>query len=285
MKKTLFRLRKSLFGEPAPRIAAIRLNGVIGPDGKFKQGINLQNVEPQLKEAFDMPGIKAVALIINSPGGSPVQSGLIVDYIRAMAKEKDIPVLAFTEDVAASGGYMLALAADEIYSHTVSIVGSIGVISAGFGFPALLEKLGVERRVYTAGERKAMLDSFAEEKESDITRLKEIQKDVHHYFKTMVIERRGKRLQSESEHLFSGDVFTGQEAVKLGLVDDLGDLRSVIRQKFGKKANIKWIGDKKQRLSKLIGLGGVRITNPMGNLPRDTISAMEERNFWSRFGL
>ncbi|WND03265.1 S49 family peptidase [Temperatibacter marinus] len=282
MRKILFALRSSIFGKPAPRVAALRLTGVIGPDGKFKQGINMTSVEPLLKEAFNISGLAAVALVINSPGGSPVQSGLIVDRIRAMATEKNVPILAFAEDVAASGGYMLALAADEIYCHPVSIIGSIGVISAGFGFPHLLEKMGIERRVYTAGDRKAMLDSFAEEKESDVSRLKEIHKEVHSFFKDMVLERRGKRLQSESEHLFSGDVFTGAEAVKLGLVDDIGDLRAVIKEKFGPKATIKWIGDKKPRLSKLVGLSaGIK----GATLPSEMISAVEEKSYWSRFGL
>lgn len=248
-------LRRSLFGEPAPKVAVLRLYGVIGAGGRFKQNLSLAALASQIEQAFTMGGLSAVAIMINSPGGSPVQSELIMKRIRAMAEEKDVPVLAFAEDVAASGGYMLALAGDEIYVNEASIIGSIGVISSGFGFKEAIGKLGIKRRLYTAGESKSMLDPFEDEKEEDITRLKEIQHEIHEHFKALVRGRRGKRLKGLRGKIFSGDVFTGLEAVKLGLVDGIGDARSVLKDRFGKKVKLKVIEEKKSRLGSLLSFG------------------------------
>jgi signal peptide peptidase SppA len=286
-----FGLKKSIFGEPAPKVAVIRLEGVIASGGgRFRSNLNLASVAEQIEQAFTMQGAKAVALLINSPGGSPVQAAMITDRIKAFADEKDIPVLAFAEDVAASGGYMIALAADEIYVNEASLVGSIGVISAGFGFQEAIKKVGVERRVYTAGESKSMLDSFSEQKEEDIARLREIQDEIHEFFKAMVRKRRGKRLKGLRGKIFSGDVFTGSEAIKLGLVDNIGDVRSVMRDRFGDKVTLKVVGEKKSRFGALLGLksdqsltkGGI---GKIEDLPAGLISAVEERMWWNKFGL
>ncbi|WP_373089205.1 S49 family peptidase, partial [Sneathiella sp.] len=226
------------FFDKSPLVAVIPLHGVIAPGGSKLRGenLNLAGLSTQIEAAFKTKGLSAVALVINSPGGSPVQSSLIFDYIRQLADEEDIMVYAFAEDVMASGGYWLSLCADEIYINKNSIVGSIGVISAGFGFPALLEKIGVERRLYSAGENKAKLDPFSPEKAEDIVWLKKIQEDIHENFKELVKTRRGERLKKRKDkELFSGDIWVGAKAVDLGLVDGIADLRSFMRGKFGDK--------------------------------------------------
>lgn len=285
--KFFFNLRKRFFGDAPPRVAVLRLYGVIAPSGRFKQNISLASQAALIENAFATPGLSAVALMINSPGGSPVQSSLICKRIRELAIEKDVPVLAFAEDVAASGGYMLALAGDEIFVNENSIVGSIGVVSSGFGFKDAIEKIGVERRLYTSGESKAMLDAFQDEKPEEVERLKEIQHDIHENFKKMVRDRRGKRLKGLRSRLFSGEVFTGTEAVKMGLADGIGDLRTILRARFGKKVKMKLYSEKQQRLGALLGFGGGSDSEygGMGDLPRGLISAVEERLFWNRFGL
>jgi len=289
--KFLFKLRRTVFGDPPPRVAVLPLYGVIAAGGRFKQSVNLAGFADRIDEAFSTPGLSAVALLINSPGGSPVQSALITKRIRDLAAEKHIPVLAFAEDVAASGGYMLALAGDEIYANESSLIGSIGVVSSGFGFTDAIAKIGVERRLYTAGESKAMLDSFSEEKEEDVARLREMQNEIHEHFKKMVRDRRGKRLKGLRGKIFSGEVFTGHEAVKLGLIDDLGDLRGVLRDRFGEKVKFQVLGEKKSRFGSLLGLkqsNDMRAGGSLGgmaDLPHAVISAVEERLFWNRFGL
>jgi len=287
ISKFIYSTRKSIFGEPAPRVAVIRLHGVIASGGRFKSNLNFAGVVDQIEAAFTMQGVKAVALSINSPGGSPVQAAMITDRIRALAEEKEIPVLAFTEDVAASGGYMIALAADDIYVHDASLVGSIGVISAGFGFNKAIEKLGVERRVYTAGESKSMLDPFKEESEEEVAKLRALQDEVHEYFKKMVRDRRGKRLKGLRGKIFSGDVFTGPEAVKLGLADGVGEMRTMMREKFGDKVQLKLVSEKKSRFGSLLGLEGRadRSIGKIEDIPHGFLSAVEERAWWNRFGL
>ena len=288
--KTFHKLRCAFLGDPPPLVAVVRLYGVIAPGKRFRSGLNLASLASQLESAFSLPGLAAVALQINSPGGSPVQSALITKRIRDLAREKHVPVLAFAEDVAASGGYMLALAGDEIYANESSIIGSIGVVSSGFGFTEAIKKLGIERRLYTAGESKAMLDAFQDEKAEDVERLKAIQGDIHEHFKSLVRERRGKRLKGLRTHIFSGDVFTGTDAVKQGLIDDIGDMRSVLRDRFGRKVRFRLVGEKKPRFGSLLGLrrGGFDEGSGfdgMADLPGGLLSAIEERLFWNRFGL
>jgi serine protease SohB len=274
-------LRCRITGEPrSPLVAVIRLNGTIGGGGLVRQGLNLSGVADLLDAAFSLSGAKAVALLINSPGGSPVQSSLIFNRVRALAEEKKLPVYAFAEDVAASGGYMLACAADEIYADPSSIVGSIGVISSGFGFVGLIERLGIERRVYTSGESKSMLDPFRPENSEDVQRLLALQKEVHENFKALVRERRGSRLHDAAD-LFTGEFWAAKGALERGLIDGIGDCRSVLRAKFGEKVRVKSIAGRKGLLQRLSGFH----RQSSSEMLEGFISVLEDRSLWSRFGL
>lgn len=279
----LSRLPVRRFKEPPPVVAVLRLSGVIGGIGPVRRGLSLASQAHLIERAFKLPRLEAVALTINSPGGSPVQSALIAGRIRALAEEKNIPVVAFAEDVAASGGYWLACAADEIFAHESSIVGSIGVISAGFGFPALLERLGVERRVHTAGARKAMLDPFRSEDPKDVARLQTIQTDVHESFQDYVRQRRGERLTGEEADLFSGEFWTGRRALELGLVDALGDLRQVMRERYGEKVRLRLIDGARPRWRPRLS---VEVPAPdLAASAAALVDAVEERALWARYGL
>ncbi len=279
----LSRLPVRRFKEPPPVVAVLRLSGVIGGIGPVRRGLSLASQAHLIERAFKLPRLEAVALTINSPGGSPVQSALIAGRIRALAEEKKIPVVAFAEDVAASGGYWLACAADEIFAHESSIVGSIGVISAGFGFPGLLERLGVERRVHTAGERKAMLDPFRSEDPKDVARLQTIQTDVHESFQDYVRQRRGERLTGEEADLFSGEFWTGRRALELGLVDGLGDLRQVMRERYGEKVRLRLIDGARPRWRPRLS---VEVPAPdLAASAAALVDAVEERVLWARYGL
>ncbi|WP_342163708.1 S49 family peptidase [Methylobacterium sp. SD21] len=268
-----------------PRVAVVRLSGTIGAASPLRPGLSIASVAGSLERAFTLPGVKAVALVINSPGGSPAQSHLIHRRIRALAEEKSLPVVAFVEDVAASGGYMIACAADEIVADPTSIVGSIGVVSAGFGFPGLLEKLGIERRVHTIGEAKAMLDPFRPEDPADIERLKRIQADVQGLFTELVSSRRTGL--PAGENLFTGAVWTGRQALPLGLVDAIGDLRGTMRARFGEKVDLVVVAEAKggffSRILRRGAPGG--IGEAVAALPGETLAALEERAAFARFGL
>lgn len=283
----LSRIPLRRFRDPPPSVAVVALTGVIGAAGPMRAGLSLAAIADQLERAFKMPRIKAVALRVNSPGGSPVQSALIGERIRDLSKEHEVPVIAFAEDVAASGGYWLACAADEIYVNESSIVGSIGVISASFGFTELIKRIGVERRVHTAGERKAMLDPFREEDPKDLTRLKAIHKDIHDSFKEMVRLRRGDRLKGSDKVLFSGDVWTGRKAVELGLADGLGEMRRVLRERYGERLRLRKIEGSRQwwrlRLPSMGGLLPDRAES--AGWATGLVEALEERAHWTRFGL
>ena len=272
----------------------MRLSGVIGGVGPLRSGMSLASVEPLIERAFAQKHLNAVALVINSPGGSPAQSALIAKRIRDLAREKEVPVLAFCEDVAASGGYWLACAADEIFVQPTSIVGSIGVITSGFGFTSLMEKLGVERRVYTAGEHKSTLDPFLPENPDDVARLRALQVELHEVFKDMVRDRRGHRLKAADDVLFSGEFWAGGKAVELGLADSQGELRQVLRDRFGKRVRLRRIQGPK-RLLRRLGLGRGRAGGGVAPwaagvpAPEDwaagMMAAVEERALWSRFGI
>ena len=263
-----------------PVVPVVRLSGVIASGGLLgSRGLNIETVAPLLKRAFETRGARAVALAINSPGGSPVQSALIGQRIRLLAREKNLKVIAFVEDVAASGGYWLACAADEIVVDPSSVVGSIGVISAGFGFQDLLARIGVERRVHTSGERKAMLDPFRPEKEEDVERLKRLQAEIHDDFKAWVRERRAGRLGGEEAALFSGEFWTGRRGLELGLVDGLGELRGTLQARYGQKVVLPVIGPRRSLLARL-GLG-----SNLEQLGPAALAAIEERQHWQRFGL
>lgn len=262
---------------PPPLVTVVRLSGLIAAGGgMMRGGINLANQAGVLKAAFAPRRLAAVALVINSPGGSPVQSSLIGKRIRDHAAERKVPVVAFVEDVAASGGYWLAAAADEIIADPSSIVGSIGVVSAGFGFTDALQRLGIERRVHTQGERKRMLDPFLPERPEDVARLESLQADIHDGFKQWVRDRRAGKLAAEEAGLFNGDIWTGRQALALGLVDGLGDLRSTMRNRFGDKVRLRLVGRRRSPWARLFG--------PRSLAP-DLLAAVEERLAWGRWGL
>jgi signal peptide peptidase SppA len=273
------------FRNPPPVVAVLRLNGVIGLRGQ--RGLSLANRAAAIERAFGLRHLAAVALSINSPGGSPVQSALIHRRIRQLADEKNIPVLAFAEDVAASGGYWLALAADEIYAEDASVLGSIGVVSAGFGFTELLRRIGINRRLYTAGQRKALLDPFLAEDPDGVARLIAIQQDIHSAFKDLVRQRRGAKLKGEEAELFNGDIFTGRAALAHGLIDGLGDLRGTLRARFGDKVRLRLVEPEKRRFRlalPFLSQGGDASRAP-GDVVADLIATVEERLHWGRFGL
>ena len=258
-------------------IPTLRLTGVIGQAGIARSGLTIAGIEKLVDKLFSDKKAPAVALIINSPGGSPTQSSLIAEKIINLAKEKDKKVYAFVEDVAASGGYWLACAADEIYLDLNSIVGSIGVISPGFGFVDLIKKIGVERRIYTSGKSKSFLDPFKEEKKEDIDRLKSIQEQIHENFIEYVKSRRGLKLLSSAEdEIFSGLFWVGKKGVDLGLADGIGSINQIIKEKYGNKAKIKIIDQKKSFLQK-------RLSSSINN--NDIFNRLEEMIMWSRYGL
>ena len=271
--------------EPAPVVAVLRLAGVIGQMGPMRKGLSLASLAGPIERAFKLKHLKAVALAVNSPGGSPVQSALIARRIRALAEENEVPVFAFAEDVAASGGYWLACAADEIFVDDASIVGSIGVVSGGFGFPDLLKKAGIERRLHTSGERKALLDPFSREKPEDVEHLKAIQGDIHDGFKAMVRERRAGRLKADEADLFSGAFWTGGKAVEMGLADGIGDLRSVMRERYGEKVKLRVVAGDQSWLRRRLGFSRVLPEGLAGDWAGDLLAAVEERMIWNRFGL
>ncbi|MGK3199844.1 S49 family peptidase [Amycolatopsis sp. MEPSY49] len=258
-------------------VAVVKLHGVITPSPSplGRGAINLAAVESALTRAFGHDRLKAVALLINSPGGAPTQSGLVAERIRQLADEKGVPVLAFCEDVAASGGYWLACAADEIYAHRTSMVGSIGVISGGFGFTGLLERFGIERRLHTAGANKSRLDPFSPEKPEDVEWLKKMHAQLHELFVNWVKERRGDRL-ADTEDLFTGDVWLGAKAVELGLIDGLGSLRQIVTDRFP-DAEISVAEPKKALLARL-GIGAPAAASAV-------LEAVTQKAAWSRFGL
>ena len=267
-----------------PVVPIVRLSGVIAAGGLLAQrGLSIEQVAPLLARAFGTRRAKAVALSINSPGGSPVQSALIAQRIRLMAQKNNLPVIAFLEDVAASGGYWLACAADEIIADPASIVGSIGVVSSGFGFHELIARYGIERRVHTSGESKSMLDPFHPEKAEDVERLERLQSEIHDGFKGWVRERRGTRLKGDDALLFSGEFWTGRRGLELGLVDSLGELRATLQQRFGDKVHLPVIAARRRFLARF-GLGS-HLGSSFDQIGPSTLAAIEERAHWQRFGL
>lgn len=267
---------KRLFRAP-PTVAVLSLSGVIGALGPRRRGLSLATLTPAIERAFKSKNLKAVALAINSPGGSPVQSSLIQRRIRALAEERNTPVFAFAEDVAASGGYWLALAADEIYADENSIVGSIGVISAGFGFGEAIQKLGIERRLHTAGEKKSFLDPFRDERPEDVARLRALQDEIHGNFQAFVRGRRAGKLKAPDAELFSGEFWTGRRAASLGLIDGIGDLRAIMRERFGKEVRFRTFRQERSLLSTLL--------RGETAWPEHALAVLDERLLWSRYGL
>ena len=290
VRSLLARLPIRRFKNPPPVVGILRLAGAIGSFGPVRSGLTLAGLETTIGRVFKLPRLEAVALSINSPGGSPVQSDLIARRIRDLATEKNVPVIAFCEDVAASGGYWLACAADEIFARDTSIIGSIGVISASFGFTDLLQRIGVERRIHTAGDKKSMLDPFSKEDPKDVARLKVIHKEMHLSFQTIVRERRGERLNGGDKTLFSGEFWTGAKAVELGLIDGLGELRQTMRARYGDRVILKRMDSAGPWWRRRLGGAGLGVTGELSRFaPQEWVAgllaAAEERALWSRFGL
>ena len=270
-------------------VPVVRLSGLIGAVTPLRPGMSLAGVARTLERAFAMKNAKAVALVINSPGGSPVQSRQIYLRIRQLAAEKNLPVLVFVEDVAASGGYMIACAGDEIFCDPSSILGSIGVVGGSFGFQDLIKRIGVERRLYTAGEHKAMLDPFLPEDPDDVARIKALQREIHAIFIAVVKQSRGARLKGADDVLFTGEYWAGERSVSLGLADAIGDLRSTLRTRFGDKVLTPVVAPATGLLSGLFGrksagAGTLVALDGFAGLPEELISALETRAIWARFG-
>ncbi len=279
MPNFIERLIPRALRKKTPLVHVVRLSGAIGIGTPLKPPLTLESLAGTLERAFARKGISAVALLVNSPGGAAVQSALIHARIRALSEEKKIPVFAFCEDVAASGGYWLACAGDEIYADSSSIVGSIGVIASGFGFVDAIAKLGIERRVHTAGESKSILDPFQPEKVEDVERLKTLQRDVHEDFKTLVRSRRNGRLKGDEAELFSGAFWSGRQALALGLIDGIGHMRDILRKRFGEKTEFRLIARRHGWGLRRLAFGSE--IDPVSSL----IDAMEIRALWGRFGL
>ncbi|MDE2061793.1 MAG: S49 family peptidase [Bradyrhizobium sp.] len=268
-------------------VPVVRLSGVIGAVTPLRPGLSLAGLARTLERAFSVKNAKAVALVINSPGGSPVQSRQIYLRIRQLAAEKKLPVLVFVEDVAASGGYMIACAGDEIFCDPSSILGSIGVVGGSFGFQELIKKVGIERRLYTAGAHKAMLDPFLPENPEDVSRLKTLQREIHEIFIALVKQSRGARLKGADDVLFTGEYWAGETSVSLGLADSIGDLRSTLRARYGDKVQMPVIAPASGMLSGLLGRrspGAVTAWEGISSLPEEAISALETRAIWAKFG-
>jgi signal peptide peptidase SppA len=270
-------------------VPVVRLSGLIGAVTPLRPGMSLAGTARTLERAFATKNAKAVALVINSPGGSPVQSRQIYLRIRQLAAEKKLPVLVFVEDVAASGGYMIACAGDEIFCDPSSILGSIGVVGGSFGFQELIKKIGVERRLYTAGEHKAMLDPFLAENPDDVARVKALQREIHAIFIALVKGSRGNRLKGADDVLFSGEYWAGETSVSMGLADAIGDLRSTLRARYGDKVLTPVIAPSTGLLSGLLGrksagAGTLGQLEGIAGLPDELISALESRAIWAKFG-
>ena len=271
------------FRDPPPVVPVVRFDGVIGPR-QWRGAVSLASHAAALDKAFKMKRAVAVAIIVNSPGGSPVQSSLLYRRIRQLADEKRLPVFAFAEDVAASGGYWLALAGDEVYADETSLLGSIGVVSSGFGFVRLIDRLGIDRRLHTAGENKSLLDPFLPEQERDLERLSALQEDIHAAFKDHVKRRRIGKIDASDETLFSGEVMTGRMALAKGLIDGIGDLRTVVRARFGERVRLVPIASERRRRWFLprprrgVEAGGL-------GFAADLVDWLEARLLWARFGL
>ncbi|MEZ5810702.1 MAG: S49 family peptidase [Rhizobiaceae bacterium] len=285
MKQFFNRLLPKSLRSDAATIPVVRLQGAImSAGGQFRPTLSIASAAPLLDKAFADKQAPAVAIVVNSPGGSAVQSRLIFQRIRSLAEEKNKKVLVFVEDVAASGGYMIAVAGDEIFVDPSSIVGSIGVVSATFGFQDLIKKIGVERRVYTAGKNKVTLDPFQPERKADVERLKALQLQIHDVFIDLVKDRRGNRLADDPD-LFTGAFWVGEKARELGLVDDIGDIRSVLKTRFGPKTRMRLITQPRGIFGRRLGIFGSSASEIAAGAANGLADTVEERALWSRFGL
>jgi signal peptide peptidase SppA len=264
-----------------PVVAVLRFEGVIMPRAR-RNAISVLSHAAAIDRAFRLPGLVAVAIVVNSPGGAPVQSALLYRRIRQQADEKGIPVIAFAEDVAASGGYWLALAGDEIFGEETSLIGSIGVVSGGFGVHELIARLGIERRLYTAGTHKSLLDPFLPVKADDVERLRVLQQDILRAFKDHVRSRRAGKIDADDDRLFEGDVWTGRLAAERGLIDGIGELRAVMRARYGKDVRLRAIATERRRplLARL-----PFVAREPADVAGELADWLEARLLWGRFGL
>ena len=266
-------------------VPVVYMSGIIGNVGALKNGITISSTQDLLEKAFKIKNSAAVALIINSPGGSPTQSSLIYKRIKKLAKKNKTKVIFFVEDVAASGGYYIACAGDEIYVDENSIVGSIGVIYTSFGFDKLIKKYGIERRIFTTGKYKSILDSFQKQKLSDVKKLKSIQSEIFKNFKEVVLKSSGKKINIQNKNIFSGSFWAGKEAVKLGLVDGVGDLNTIMEKKFGEKIKYIPIKPKKSFLKGVLSRSSYfKDLVDTKETISDMMEYMESRNIWGRYG-
>ena len=266
-------------------VPVVFLSGIIGNIGGLRKGITISSVESLLEKAFKIKNSASIAIIINSPGGSPVQSSLIYKRIKKLARAKKSKVIFFVEDVAASGGYYIACAGNEIYADENSIVGSIGVIYASFGFDKLIKKYGIERRIFTTGKYKSILDSFQKQKLSDVKKLKDIQMEIFKNFKEIVLKSRGKKINKQNKNIFSGSFWAGKKALRLGLIDGIGDLKTVMEKKFGEKIRYIIIKPKKSFLKGILSKSFYsRDLLDTKKIINDTIAYIESRNIWGRYG-
>ena len=264
------------FFRKSKNVSVIPLNGIIAPNMGRRKGLNLNEIDKNIEQAFSVKNLKAVALQINSPGGSPVQSEMISQRIRSLSEKNNVPVLAFIEDVAASGGYWLACSADEIFASKASIVGSIGVVSSGFGFDKAIQKIGIERRLYTSGDNKAILDPFLAENKDDVKRLKSIQKELHSQFIGFVKSRRGSKISVENKEVFTGAFWSGEKRLEIGLIDSFGEMKSVLKERFGENVKIREFAPKK----KFFGFG-----NLLSGALDILLQKIYEKGILQRFGL
>lgn len=271
------------FFVPKKKVAVIRLSGVISENASKRGGISYNRYHKLIEKAFKISGVEEVVLLINSPGGAPAQCSLITNLIRMMADDSDIHVSAFIEDIAASGGYWIACAADKIYVQSSSIVGSIGVISASFGFQELIAKYGVERRIHTSGKEKSFMDPFVPEKPNDQKRLQAVQGAIHEDFIDWVKQRRGDKIEAPNKDIFEGQFWAGHEAVDLGMVDAIGSLRAVMREKYGDDVRFLELQPEKPLIKQVLGIPGMASASQ--NWADDLVDAVEYRAMWSRFGL
>lgn len=263
-----------------PKVAVVRLAGIIADAQMRKGGISHARYAGLIEKAFEVRGVREVALVINSPGGAPAQASLLAGVIRQCAHEKKVPVSAFVEDVAASGGYWLACAADKIYVQPASIIGSIGVIAAGFGLEDFIKRYDIKRRIYTAGRDKSMLDPFLPEKKSDVERLKELQAEIHAQFIAWVKDRRGSRLKGKDADVFEGQIWTGAGSIPLGVADAVGDLRGVMHEKYGAEVRLMEFEPERPFIQSLMG-----VKAPRDGIAAEALSVLEDRGDWQRYGL
>lgn len=293
VRKLLSWLPFKRFRDPPPVVAVVPLKGVIGRLGPWQRGLTLAAVAPQLERAFKLPSLAAIALVVNSPGGAPVQAAQITRRIRALAEEHRVKVFAFAEDVAASGGYWLLTAADEVFADESSLIGSIGVVTAGFGFPELLKRFGIERRVYVSGEHKAGLDPFQPEREEEVAHLRRIQADIHEAFRAHVRVRRQGKLKGSEDELFSGRFWGGRAALDLGLIDGIADLRTLMRERYGKRVKLLEIADGRRWWQRRLGLGRLNLGQEgspdrpaaVEDMAAVVLASLDEHLHWQRYRL